>query len=288
MNIDAEGRGAIALGNPDIAGHVATYVPGTSSGLPSLGGDMERAEFLLTAANRLNDGDNAVVTWVGYNAPPELPDAASAVYAEAGAPRLDSFQDGLRAAHEGAPSLNTVIGHSYGSTVIGHAMSDGNSLAVDNVVFAGSPGVGHGVNGVGELSLDNVDPTSNNERIFATAASSDPVTWIGDGVDGIRVAASVFGLPTGELGHGADPTNPSFVGSYSSSTYLDDANGIAYDAAHGYVYVAAEFSDAVTIVDVGNPMPTASPTATPSHSPTLSPTLSPTALPSSIRISAAA
>ena len=210
MNIDAEGRGAIALGNPDIAGHVATYVPGTSSGLPSLGGDMERAEFLLTAANRLNDGDNAVVTWVGYNAPPELPDAASAVYAEAGAPRLDSFQDGLRAAHEGAPSLNTVIGHSYGSTVIGHAMSDGNSLAVDNVVFAGSPGVGHGVNGVGELSLDNVDPTSNNERIFATAASSDPVTWIGDGVDGIRVAASVFGLPTGELGHGADPTNPSF------------------------------------------------------------------------------
>ncbi|MCZ4279026.1 alpha/beta hydrolase, partial [Rhodococcoides yunnanense] len=110
----------------------------------------------------------------------------------------------------GATRLNTVIGHSYGSTVIGHAMSDGNSLAVDNVVFAGSPGVGYGVNGVGELSLDNVDPTSNNERIFATAASSDPVTWIGDGVDGIRVAASVFGLPAGELGHGADPTNPSF------------------------------------------------------------------------------
>jgi len=45
--------------------------------------------------------------------------------------------------------------------------------------------------------------------------------------------------------------SPSLVGSYSSSTYLDGASFIAYDAAHGYVYVAASDSDAVTIIDVG-------------------------------------
>lgn len=210
LNIDDEGRGAIALRNPDTAGHVATYVPGTSSGLHSLGGDMARAETLLDAVDVQNGGPNSVVTWVGYSAPPELPDAASAVFADAGAPRLDSFQDGLRAAHDGSPSVNTVIGHSYGSTVIGHAMSGGNSLDADNIVFAGSPGVGHGVNGVDDLRLDHVDPASNGGRIFATAAASDPVTWIGDGVDGLTAAAPVLTLPFVELGHGADPTNSDF------------------------------------------------------------------------------
>ncbi|WP_422395720.1 alpha/beta hydrolase [Rhodococcus sovatensis] len=211
MNIDAEGRGAIALNNPDSAGHVATYIPGTSSGLPSLGGDMDRAGNLLDAANSENGGRNSVVTWVGYNAPPEIHNAGSSEYAAAGAPRLDSFQDGLRAAHDGAPSVNTVIGHSYGSTVIGHAMSEGNSLDADRVIFVGSPGVGNGIDGVEDLRLDSVDPSSNHERIFATAAATDPVTWIGGAADTVAEAGSVIGLP-GDISliHGPDPTSSSF------------------------------------------------------------------------------
>lgn len=211
MNIDVEGRGAIALNNPDSAGHVATYVPGTSSGLPSLGGDMIRAENLLAEASFDNDSPTSIVTWVGYNAPPEVHNAGSSEYAAAGAPRLDSFQDGLRAAHEGAPSVNTVIGHSYGSTVIGHAMSGSNSLDADSVIFVGSPGVGNGIDGVEDLRLDNVDPSSNHERIFATAAATDPVTWIGGGAESLSETASVIGLP-GDISliHGSDPTNSSF------------------------------------------------------------------------------
>lgn len=211
MSIDAEGRGAIALNNPDSAGQVATYVPGTSSGLPSLGGDMIRAENLLAEASFDNDSPTSIVTWVGYNAPPEVHNAGSSEYAAAGAPRLDSFQDGLRAAHEGAPSVNTVIGHSYGSSVIGHAMSGGNSLDADSVIFVGSPGVGNGIDGVEDLRLVNVDPSSNHERIFATAAATDPVTWIGGAADTLAETGSVIGLP-GDISliHGSDPTNSSF------------------------------------------------------------------------------
>ncbi|WP_322544577.1 alpha/beta hydrolase [Rhodococcoides fascians] len=195
MNIDDQGRGAIALNNPDTAHNVATYVPGTGTELSKMGGDMARANDLLSAADRIDRGsENSVVAWMGYDAPPGLSDAAQTGFADAGSPRLDSFQDGLRAAHVGPPSHNTVLGHSYGSTVVGHAMSDGGSLGVDSVVFAGSPGVG--VTRVDELALDGVAPEQMGDHVFATAAPADPVTWIGALVP--------------EVAHGGDPTGDVF------------------------------------------------------------------------------
>ncbi|MCZ4521589.1 alpha/beta hydrolase [Rhodococcus ruber] len=195
MNIDDHGRGAIALNNPDTAHNVATYVPGTGTELSKMGGDLARAERILLEANKVSPGsENSVVMWMGYDAPPGLSDAARTTFADAGSPRLDSFQDGLRAAHDGPPSHNTVIGHSYGSTVVGHAMSDGGSLDVDSVVFAGSPGVG--VARVGDLALDGVAPDRMVDHVFATAAPADPVTWIG--------------VLVPEVAHGADPTSDVF------------------------------------------------------------------------------
>ncbi len=44
-----------------------------------------------------------------------------------------------------------MIGHSYGSTVVGHAAS-GHDLPVDDVIFVGSPGVG--VDHASELNLE--------------------------------------------------------------------------------------------------------------------------------------
>ncbi|CCQ16876.1 putative uncharacterized protein [Rhodococcus sp. AW25M09] len=195
LNIDDQGRGAIALNNPDTAHNVATYVPGTGTELSKMGGDMARANDLLATADRVDrDSKNSVVAWMGYDAPPGLSDAAQTGFADAGAPRLDSFQDGLRAAHDGPPSHNTVIGHSYGSTVVGHAMSDGGSLDVDSVVFAGSPGVG--VTRVGELALDGIAADRMADHVFATAAPADPVTWIG--------------VLAPEVAHGGDPTGEVF------------------------------------------------------------------------------
>ncbi|WP_315901242.1 alpha/beta hydrolase [Rhodococcus sp. BP22] len=195
MNIDDQGRGVIALNNPDTAHNVATYVPGTGTELSKMGGDMTRADHILIEANKVSPGSkNSVVMWMGYDAPPDLADAARTTYADAGAPRLDSFQDGLRAAHDGPASHNTVIGHSYGSTVVGHAMSEAGSLDVDRAVFAGSPGVG--VTRVGELALDGVAPDQMVDHVFATAAPADPVTWIG--------------VIAPEVAHGADPTGDVF------------------------------------------------------------------------------
>lgn len=195
LNVDDHGRGAIALNNPDTAHNVATYVPGTGTELSKMGGDMARAERVLLEANKVSPGsENSVIMWMGYDSPPDVYDAARTTFADTGAPRLDSFQDGLRAAHDGPPSHNTVIGHSYGSTVVGHAMSDGGSLDVDNVVFVGSPGVG--VPTVSELALDGIAPDRLGDHVFATAAPADPVTWIGVAVP--------------EVAHGVDPTSDVF------------------------------------------------------------------------------
>ncbi|WP_239154134.1 alpha/beta hydrolase [Amycolatopsis sp. FDAARGOS 1241] len=83
----------------------------------------------------------SVNTWVGYDAPGELWDAASESYADNGKAGLSRFEDGLRASHGGSQSHNTMLGHSYGTTVVGHAARDGG-LNADDLVFVASPGAG--------------------------------------------------------------------------------------------------------------------------------------------------
>ena len=80
----------------------------------------------LRADINLKPGDVSVTTWMGYDSPMNVfTDAPSTSYAHDGAPALDSFQAGLRASHvdvaAAGPSVNTVIGHSYGSTLVGAA-----------------------------------------------------------------------------------------------------------------------------------------------------------------------
>lgn len=89
--------------------------------------------------------DVSVTTWMGYDRPMSvIPEAASTSYAHNGAGALEDFQAGLRASHDDTsargPSINTVIGHSYGSTLMGAAAFDGY-LDANNVVAVGSQGV---------------------------------------------------------------------------------------------------------------------------------------------------
>lgn len=201
LSVDGDGRAAIALNNPDSAQNVATFVPGTGSRLSGIDGDIDRSERMLNAA--LEEDKTAmtsVVTWYGYNAPQSiLPDAGLDRFADAGAPRLDSFQDGLRASHDGPPSRNVVIGHSYGSTVVGHATRSGGSLDVDALVFAGSPGVG--VSHVEQLALDSVDASEMSNHVYATAAAADPVPGIADLLRPMDLHSAA---------HGANPVTDDF------------------------------------------------------------------------------
>ena len=80
-----------------------------------------------------------------------------------------------------------MLGHSYGSTVIGHSARD-EGLNADEVVFVGSPGVG--VSSAGHLNFPD-------EHVYATVAEHDM----------IHVANT--GNPVFDP-HGPDPTSGGF------------------------------------------------------------------------------
>ncbi|WP_433794997.1 alpha/beta hydrolase [Actinoplanes sp. CA-252034] len=168
-----DGRAIVSVNNPDTANNVLTYVPGTTADLAGSRGDIDRADKMAADAGHTDPAaTTASIYWLGYDAPDLIPNAASDSYAEKGATELSGFQSGLRATHEGdVPSRNTVLGHSYGSTVMGHsAMQSG--FEADAAIFVGSPGVD--VNHVSEL------PGLPSNEIYATRAEHDMIKWIPD------------------------------------------------------------------------------------------------------------
>jgi hypothetical protein len=189
--LDELGHGAVSIGNPDIAGRNAIFVPGTGQDLTRLPFSDKRALAMyiaaLTADPRLKPEDVAVMTWMGYDRPMDLSHAASPEPAYRGADHLDTFETGLRASHVGSPSIDTVIGHSYGSTAVGAAASGGHHLDADNVIAVGSPGML--VERAGRL---NLNPGSN---VYAMRAANDMI-----GMGGVVTEWTL----------GADPTAPGF------------------------------------------------------------------------------
>ncbi|AWK10620.1 hypothetical protein DDQ41_18885 [Streptomyces spongiicola] len=140
---EGNGRVIIANGNPDTADHQAVYVPGTTSSLAGIGGDINRMVNVWRVAEDEADGGSvSTITWLGYDAPQSIvKDSPFSHYANDGAPAYNSFLDGLDASRSVASDAHrTAIGHSYGTTLIGSAARQGD-LNVDDVILAGSPGV---------------------------------------------------------------------------------------------------------------------------------------------------
>ncbi|MFG2098170.1 alpha/beta hydrolase [Streptomyces sp. NPDC048612] len=148
------GRVIIANGNPDTAHHTAIYVPGTNTTLETIGenadhSDLGRGDRLWEQSHRLAPGkDISTITWFDYDAPDDLSEATSDGYAAKGSPRLQQFLEGNRTAHEyatGNSGHTTVIGHSYGSTLIGDTAKVANwketGVPADDILVAGSPGM---------------------------------------------------------------------------------------------------------------------------------------------------
>jgi hypothetical protein len=189
--LDRFGRGAVAIANPDTARRNAIFVPGTGQDLSRLPFSDDKALAMYTAAVAadpgLAPGDVAVTTWVGYDRPMDLSRAAFPQPAQAGADRLSAFENGQRASHVGRPSVDTVIGHSYGSTVMGAAAAGGHRLDVDNIIAVGSPGLL--VDRAGQLNLHP------GGTVYVMRAAHD--------------AIDVGGIVT-EWTLGADPADPGF------------------------------------------------------------------------------
>ncbi|MFF5053765.1 alpha/beta hydrolase [Micromonospora sp. NPDC000663] len=208
-----EGRVVVALGDPDHADRVLTYVPGMTAGLDDAPGELGRAARVLERCAALAPQERgAAVLWLDYDAPDFLTEAASAGQARDAGGALHRFQEGLRASHEGPPARQTVLGHSYGSLVVGVAARE-HGLAADALMFVGSPGVG--ATHAAELGV----PPG---QVWASSAPDDvirlarPVDEMGRRVLlGAAPLAAVLGWPdrTGhELWFGHDPADPGFGG----------------------------------------------------------------------------
>jgi hypothetical protein len=201
FDASGDGKAVVAIRDPDHAANVLTYVPGTGANVGDLGKGV-----LLPAADRLATAagpSTAVVLWLGYDAPDNPIVASYPSYARHAEDSLDRFQDGLRATHEGTRAHQTVLGHSYGSTVVGFTARD-RGLDADDVIFVGSPGVG--VAHAGDLGVPS-------GHVWASTARYDPIrlTTAGHGV--VDSAVEVLRPPSGpDLWFGTDPTRPDFGG----------------------------------------------------------------------------
>ena len=206
---NGDGKAAVALGNPDTAGHTAVLVPGVGTELHGIRGLINRASLLQDAAIQQDPTGPpvAVVAWLGYDTPSVDTDIVTAPFggkSEAGARALDGFVDGLRATHDSSPSHLTVIGHSYGSTVLGEAASTGNGLAADDMIAVGSPGMR-----VENASEFNIDP----RHVWAGAASDDTFVARPEANAGWLTGVPLVGgwLAEGAVGiHGPGPHTPEF------------------------------------------------------------------------------
>jgi pimeloyl-ACP methyl ester carboxylesterase len=182
LDLAGAGRVAIGLGDVDHAQNVAVVVPGMGDdaghGVP---GTVGHAADLLAEAGRQSAQSTAVVAWVGYAAPGwrQVPFPARA---RVGGQMLTADLATLAAARTGQPAHVTLVGHSYGSTVVGAAMQAGARRA-DDLVLLGSPGVL--ADRVGQLGL-------SGHHAYVGEAALDPIADTG-----------VFGADPGDRGFGA-------------------------------------------------------------------------------------
>lgn len=220
-------RYAVLWGDPH-AEHVGVYVPGVASP-DQIPRAIYEARNLWDATKR----DSAVIMWDGYDNPdaapsPDVLNSLSDARARTGGTDLTAFvQNGLLL----QPGQDlTLIGHSYGSLVVGHALAD-DGLSADRVVVAGSPGMD--AEGVRDLHLDP-------GQFYAERAPGDPIA--------------------NSAAHGPDPAGPGF-GGHRLTTNAADAPDVS---GHSHYFdrdtesldnIAAVVTDTVGPDDIQHPTP---------------------------------
>ncbi len=128
-----DGRIVEVIGDLGSARNIAVLVPGVGTDLDAYERVFHRDAQNL--ADRLGGTDTAVIAWLGYDPPDSVVTAINEKPARDGATSLASFVASLPPAHI------TIVGHSYGSLVVGLAVAE-EGMVADEVVFIGSPGVG--------------------------------------------------------------------------------------------------------------------------------------------------
>ncbi|GAB1819391.1 alpha/beta hydrolase [Herbidospora sp. RD11066] len=219
---DPRGPGKIAEVKGDLATarSVGIMVPGTGSNLANYeAGSVKDLKAVNEAVGFFSGGESATIMWIGAELPPNVAAATLKSYADRGAPELRAFVEGLNL---GDDVKTTLIGHSYGSTLTGHAVRAG--LKADNLVAVASPG--WGVTWAAELQAPRT-------RLFAVRHPDDVISMVPP-IDDIAIALGQI-PPTTVMGHGSDPVFLAGVTRMSSGT--DDQFlpiGVDFDAHSGY------------------------------------------------------
>ena len=224
--LDEQGHAAVSVGDPDTASRNAILVPGTGQDMGAFEGSDAKSQAMfratLLADPSLSAGDVSVTTWMGYDRPMNLYEAAFPGRAQNGGAALDSFLNGMHASHHGPAAIDTVIGHSYGSTLVGGAASGGNHLAADNVIAVGSPGML--VDHASDLSIDA------GGKVYSMTARNDIISLATDMTLGPDPFAQDFGSTRlwANPGPSWDPTG--IIGDVAAhSSYWDSQDNPALD-----------------------------------------------------------
>ena len=205
-------RASLVELNGDLAAarSVAVLVPGVNTRIEDSAANTVTARRFVTATS----GDAAVITYLGGPFPQVrdpvdvVTEAADPRYALDMAPRLVAFSEDVdRVVGDGVPV--TVIGHSYGGSIVGTAETQG--LTSDRTLFLAAAGAGVGVDDPGDWH--NRNPTVL--RFSMTAP--------GDFIEAVQ------GIPGGP--HGADPDEMPTVVRLTTGTY-DDGGRVAGWPAH--------------------------------------------------------
>lgn len=248
LAFNGQGKAAVAIGNPDKAQNTAVVVPGTGSSVKDGWLEGDNATNLYDQM-RLGDPDEStsVIAWMGYDAPdsPTDPRIATPGLARAGGDMLAADVNGLGATHEGVPSTVTVIGHSYGSTTVADAFA-GSGMRADNAVLIGSPGTD-----LAESAADFNLPDGG--QVYVGAASSDPVSWLGQAGPIPDIINRELGYPLGlEAGLGSDPAGDGF-GSVRFDAEVPGRSGLPDFGDHSRYYdVGSESLRAMTDIATGD------------------------------------
>jgi hypothetical protein len=197
LAFDARGTGRVVqvFGNLATADRIAVLVPGVSTTADNfetgLDGVRDRAPAvqaldLYDASRASTPGQHvAVIAWLGYDAPQGVGrTAAREELARAGATALDTFTKDLAIMRPTARV--TVIGHSYGSVVVGLAAAALPSQVKDLVVV-GSPGMG----------VSQAADLHTKAHLWAGQSAQDWIDWV--------PAFQMWGA-----GHGTLPVTPGF------------------------------------------------------------------------------
>ena len=206
LSLDPEhGTAVEVIGELATASRIAVIVPGVGTTLRDfdrgLGGVTRRApamqaRTLYTALHTADPSARvAVVAWLGYRPPAGLgPAAIQDVRARQGAAALTAFVHALPAGAD-----VTLVGHSYGSVVVGLAAPQ--LPRVRDLVALGSPG----------MDVWRADQLGG-ARVWAALAPSD---WI----------HRVPQVKLGHLGLGRRPSTPGFGASLLPTAGVDGHDG---------------------------------------------------------------